>query len=59
MYSYFTFYQGVEPDEYGGIWELLKEGFMTSFALFLVSLITPSPLPPRPSELNVISPFHR
>lgn len=39
MYSYCVFYQRVEEDEYGGTWELLKEGFMTSFALFLVSIV--------------------
>ncbi|CAI8010276.1 Respirasome Complex Assembly Factor 1 [Geodia barretti] len=37
VYSYCALYQRVEEEEYGGIWELLKEGFMTSFALFLVS----------------------
>ncbi|KAG9328713.1 hypothetical protein JZ751_011404 [Albula glossodonta] len=28
--------QWVDEEEYGGVWELTKEGFMTSFALFLV-----------------------
>ena len=37
MYGYCILYQRVEEEEYGGTWELLKEGFMTSFALFLVS----------------------
>ena len=42
VYGYSALYQRVEEEEYGGIWELLKEGFMTSFALFLVSsLCTP------------------
>ena len=44
MYGYSTFYQRVEADAYGGTWELLKEGFMTSFALFLVSPTSFSPL---------------
>lgn len=37
VYGYCILYQRVEEEEYGGTWELLKEGFMTSFALFLVS----------------------
>ena len=37
VYAYFAFYQHVEEEEFGGTWELLKEGFITSFALFLVS----------------------
>ena len=39
VYGYCMLYQRVDEEEYGGIWELLKEGFMTSFALFLVSLV--------------------
>jgi hypothetical protein len=39
VYSYFALYQRVEEEEYGGAWELLKEGFMTSFAVFLVNWI--------------------
>ena len=38
VYTYCTCYQRVEVEEYGGTIELLKDGFMTSFALFLVSL---------------------
>ena len=38
VYTYCTCYQKVEVEEYGGTIELLKDGFMTSFALFLVSL---------------------
>ena len=34
---YFTSFQSVDEEEYGGAWELTKEGFMTSFAGFLVS----------------------
>ncbi|XP_029184359.1 respirasome Complex Assembly Factor 1-like [Acropora millepora] len=36
LYVYFTSYQKVDEEDYGGPWELTKEGFMTSFALFLV-----------------------
>ncbi|XP_056644070.1 GEL complex subunit OPTI isoform X2 [Diorhabda sublineata] len=32
-------FQNVDEDEYGGAWELTKEGFMTSFAGFLVTWI--------------------
>ena len=28
----------MDEEEFGGAWELIKEGFMTSFALFLVSI---------------------
>lgn len=35
-YLYCINFQGVDEEEYGGVWELLKEGFMTSFASFLV-----------------------
>lgn len=42
VYGYFALYQRVEDEEFGGAWELLKEGFVTSFALFLVShLLSP------------------
>ena len=37
MYIYHSFYQRVDEEEFGGLWELVKEGMMTSFALFLVS----------------------
>ena len=36
VYLYYTFYQQVDVEQYGGIWELIKEGMMTSSALFLV-----------------------
>ncbi|XP_012283170.1 uncharacterized protein C20orf24 homolog [Orussus abietinus] len=39
MYVYFSSYQQVDEEEYGGAWELTKEGFMTSFAGFLVTWI--------------------
>ena len=36
VYVYFAAFQAVDEEEYGGVWELTKEGFMTSFASFLV-----------------------
>ncbi|CAM9488945.1 GEL complex subunit OPTI [Lampetra fluviatilis] len=36
LYLYFSNFQKVDEEEYGGTWELTKEGFMTSFSLFLV-----------------------
>lgn len=36
-YLYFSSFQQIDEEEYGGMWELTKEGFMTSFAGFLVS----------------------
>ncbi|XP_071451030.1 GEL complex subunit OPTI [Hetaerina americana] len=39
IYLYFTSFQNVDEEEYGGSWELTKEGFMTSFAGFLVTWI--------------------
>jgi hypothetical protein len=38
IYIYFTNFQSVDEEEYGGAWELTKEGFMTSFAGFLVGI---------------------
>lgn len=38
-YIYFSSFQKVDEDEFGGPWELTKEGFMTSFAVFFVSLV--------------------
>lgn len=35
-YLYFSSFQQIDEEEYGGMWELTKEGFMTSFAGFLV-----------------------
>lgn len=35
-YIYFTSFQKVDEEEYGGISEILKEGLMTSFSSFLV-----------------------
>lgn len=39
LYIYFTNFQKIDEEEYGGPWELTKEGFMTSFALFLVGIL--------------------
>uniref|UniRef100_A0A3Q0T7A3 RAB5 interacting factor n=1 Tax=Amphilophus citrinellus TaxID=61819 RepID=A0A3Q0T7A3_AMPCI len=39
LYVYFSSFQQIDEEEYGGTWELTKEGFMTSFALFLVGLL--------------------
>lgn len=42
VYLYCILYQGVDQEEYGGAWELLKEGMMTAFAMFMVSTFTVS-----------------
>lgn len=39
VYVYSINFQGIDEEAYGGIWELMKEGFMTSFAGFLVTWI--------------------
>lgn len=39
IYVYFSSFQAVDEEEFGGAWELTKEGFMTSFAGFLVTWI--------------------
>jgi hypothetical protein len=36
VYLYSINFQNVDEEAYGGIWEIIKEGFMTSFACFLV-----------------------
>ena len=38
VFIYATSVQNVDPEEYGGIVEIIKEGFMTAFATFLVGL---------------------
>jgi hypothetical protein len=38
LYLYFSSFQQVDEEEFGGAWELTKEGFITSFAGFLVKL---------------------
>jgi hypothetical protein len=40
IYAYYTAFQSVDDEEYGGAWEMAKEGFMTCFAGFLVSWVT-------------------
>lgn len=37
IYFYVNNFQSIDEEEYGGMWEITKEGFMTSFAGFLVS----------------------
>lgn len=39
VYVYCINFQQIDEEDYGGIWELMKEGFMTSFAGFLVAWI--------------------
>jgi len=39
IFIYATSIQNVDPEEYGGIIEIIKEGFMTAFATFLVRKI--------------------
>jgi len=39
IYFYYSNVQNIDEEEYGGAWELTKEGFMTSFAGFLVTWI--------------------
>ncbi|XP_066148358.1 GEL complex subunit OPTI [Euwallacea fornicatus] len=39
LYFYFSNFQSVDEEEFGGPWELTKEGFITSFAGFLVTWI--------------------
>lgn len=39
VYLYCLNFQKIDEDEYGGIWELMKEGLMTSFACFCVTWI--------------------
>lgn len=36
IYVYVSNFQNIDEEEYGGMWEITKEGFMTSFAGFLV-----------------------
>jgi hypothetical protein len=36
LFIYFTNFQKIDDEEYGGPMELTKEGFFTSFSLFLV-----------------------
>ncbi len=36
VYTYSIVFQKIDEDEFGGVWEIIKEGFMTSFSTFLV-----------------------
>lgn len=38
VYVYYNSFQKVDDEEYGGPSEILKEGLMTSFSTFLVSV---------------------
>ncbi|CAK9797043.1 Respirasome Complex Assembly Factor 1 [Anthophora quadrimaculata] len=38
-YLYFSNFQQIDEEEFGGMWELIKEGFVTSIAGFLVTWI--------------------
>uniref|UniRef100_A0A5F8G5Q3 RAB5 interacting factor n=1 Tax=Monodelphis domestica TaxID=13616 RepID=A0A5F8G5Q3_MONDO len=44
LYLYFSSFQQIDEEDYGGTWELTKEGFMTSFALFMVILFNLQPV---------------
>ena len=39
VYVWFTAVQGIDEAEYGGVWELTKEGFLSGAAGFLVTWI--------------------
>lgn len=39
VFGYTLLYQNVDAEEVGGAWEVLKEGFMSSYALFLITWI--------------------
>ncbi|CAG4939394.1 unnamed protein product [Parnassius apollo] len=39
IFIYVNNFQNIDEEEYGGMWEITKEGFMTSFAGFLVTWI--------------------
>jgi len=39
LYAYFNNFQQIDEEEFGGAWELTKEGFVTSLAGFLVMWI--------------------
>jgi len=38
VYFYFSIFQRVNEEEFGGISEIMKEGLMTSFATFIVCI---------------------
>ncbi|KAL5293165.1 C20orf24 family protein [Megaselia abdita] len=39
VYLYSINFQSIDEEEYGGAWELIKEGFLASFAGFIVTWI--------------------
>lgn len=39
VYFYFSIFQRVNEEEFGGVSEIMKEGLMTSFATFIVTWI--------------------
>lgn len=39
VYLYSVNFQSIDEEEYGGVWELMKEGFVASFAGFIVTWI--------------------
>lgn len=38
IYLYVVIYQAQDEEDYGGAWEVLKEGMLTSSAFFVVSV---------------------
>jgi len=38
VYFYFSIFQHVNEEEFGGMSEIMKEGLMTSFATFIVCI---------------------
>lgn len=58
LYLYFSNYLQIDEEEYGGTWELTKEGFMTSFALFMVCVAGSSTAASVHYELFVIQGTH-
>lgn len=38
VYFYFSIFQRVNEEEFGGMSEIMKEGLMTSFATFIVCI---------------------
>jgi len=39
VYAYYSLFQRINEDDFGGVSEILKEGLMTSFATFVVTWI--------------------
>lgn len=40
VYLYAIVYQAQDEEEYGGAWEMFKEGMLSSSAFFVVSVVT-------------------